>query len=83
MAPATIAGEALVLMANILPTGYYSAKSGVGMLIGMAPRDSMIVVVGCGTVGLCAIVAAAHLRPRRLFAVDSVGDRLEQAQKLG
>ncbi|KAI8212041.1 hypothetical protein K4K52_009009 [Colletotrichum sp. SAR 10_76] len=54
-------------MADIFPTGYYAAKS----------------VVGCGPVGLCAIVAAANLRPQRLLAIDSVIDRLERAEKLG
>ncbi|KAF4887784.1 putative zinc-type alcohol dehydrogenase-like protein YbdR [Colletotrichum fructicola] len=83
VAPATIADEALVLMADIFPTGYYAVKSGMEMLTGMAVRDSTIVVVGSGPVGLCAIVAAANLRPQRLLAIDSVKDRLGRAEKLG
>jgi threonine dehydrogenase-like Zn-dependent dehydrogenase len=42
-----------------------------------------MVVIGCGPVGLCAIVAAAELKPKHLFAIDSVDSRLEQAKKLG
>ncbi|KAJ0363658.1 hypothetical protein COL26b_012868 [Colletotrichum chrysophilum] len=70
-------------MADIFPTGYYAVKSGMEMLTGMAVRDSTIVVVGSGPVGLCAIVAAANLRPQRLLAIDSVKDRLGRAEKLG
>lgn len=70
-------------MTDIFPTGYYAAKSGMEMLTSMAVRDSTIVVVGCGPVGLCAIVAAANLRPQRLLAIDSVKDRLGRAEKLG
>ena len=40
-------------------------------------------VIGCGPVGLCAIVTAADFSPRHLFAVDSVPDRLKHAQVLG
>ncbi|EWG55894.1 hypothetical protein FVEG_17617 [Fusarium verticillioides 7600] len=46
-------------------------------------QDSTIVVIGCGPVGLCAIVAAAVLKPKHLFAVDSVQSRLDQAARLG
>ncbi|RBA13094.1 hypothetical protein FPRO05_13737 [Fusarium proliferatum] len=60
-APGTISDQALLLMADIFPTGFY----------------------GCGPVGLCAILAATHFKPRYLFAIDSVDSRLEQARKLG
>lgn len=40
-------------------------------------------MVGCGPVGLCAIVTASNLSPRRLYAVDSVPARLGHARALG
>jgi len=40
-------------------------------------------VVGCGPVGLCAVVAALEYGPARLFAIDSVPSRLELARSLG
>ena len=40
-------------------------------------------VIGCGSVGLCAILAALEYRPKCLFAVDSVPSRLEFSRKLG
>lgn len=82
-APATISDQALVLMADIFPTGYFGVKSAIEMSPGVNIREATIVVIGAGPVGLCAIIAAAHLQPRNLFVVDSVDSRLEQARKLG
>ncbi|KAL7896022.1 GroES-like protein [Trichoderma sp. TUCIM 5745] len=83
-APPSISDEALILMADIFPTGFFGVKSAVSL----APptfniNESTLVVIGCGPVGLCAIVAAAELKPKHLFAIDSVDSRLEQAKKLG
>ncbi|TVY63983.1 putative zinc-binding alcohol dehydrogenase [Fusarium oxysporum f. sp. cubense] len=82
-APDTISDQALVLMADIFPTGYFGVKSAVDMAQGIDFEDATVVVIGCGPVGLCAVIAAAHRRPRHLFAVDSIEDRLKQAQSLG
>ncbi|RGP66603.1 hypothetical protein FLONG3_8799 [Fusarium longipes] len=82
-APDGIHDQALILMADIFPTGYFGVKSGVEMMPSLDVRESTIVVIGCGPVGLCAVVAAAVLKPKHLFAVDSVPSRLEQAAKLG
>lgn len=40
-------------------------------------------MIGCGPVGICAIIAALEYKPKYLFAVDSVESRLEEARKLG
>lgn len=82
-APDNISDQALVLMADIFPTGYFGVKSALSMSPAVNIREATIVVVGCGPVGMCAIIAAAHQQPRHLFAVDSVSSRLEQAAKLG
>ncbi|KAK7209432.1 hypothetical protein V2G26_016610 [Clonostachys chloroleuca] len=82
-APPTISDQALVLMADIFPTGYFGVKSAIEMSPSIDVRDATIVVIGCGPVGLCAIVAAAHLQPKHIFAIDMVDSRLEQAKKLG
>lgn len=70
-------------MADIFPTGYFGVKSAIEMSPSIDVRDATIVVIGCGPVGLCAIVAAAHLQPKHIFAIDMVDSRLEQAKKLG
>lgn len=83
-APPSISDEALILMADIFPTGFFGVKSALSL----APptlniHESTMVIIGCGPVGLCAIVAAAELKPKHLFAIDSVDSRLEQAKQLG
>lgn len=45
--------------------------------------ESTVVVIGCGPVGLCAIIAAQSFNPKHLFAIDSVDSRLELAKGLG
>lgn len=40
-------------------------------------------MIGCGPVGLCALIAATSFSPARIFAIDSVPSRLELAKSLG
>jgi threonine dehydrogenase-like Zn-dependent dehydrogenase len=40
-------------------------------------------VLGCGPVGLCAVLAARELGARAVLAVDSVEERLELAARFG
>lgn len=82
-APAEISDSALILMADIFPTGFFGAKNAFSLLQPQPPSEATVVVVGCGPVGLCAIVSALEYRPRHLFAVDSVPSRLELARQLG
>jgi len=82
-APAEIEERVLVLTADIFPTGYFGAKNAFASLGNQPAAEAVIVVVGCGPVGLCAIISALEYRPKHLFAVDSVRSRLELAQKLG
>jgi threonine dehydrogenase-like Zn-dependent dehydrogenase len=82
-APPDIDDNALILMADIWPTGYFGAKNAFGMLEPLPPSEATVVVVGCGPVGLCAVIAALEYQPKHLFAVDSVESRLELAKNLG
>jgi threonine dehydrogenase-like Zn-dependent dehydrogenase len=83
VAPPEIQDRALVLMADIFPTGYFGAKNAFGLLQTQPAGETTVVVVGCGPVGLCAIVSALEHRPKHLFAVDSIASRLELAASLG
>lgn len=40
-------------------------------------------LIGCGPVGLCALINAENYKPKHLLAVDSVPSRLELAKSLG
>ncbi|KAF6843682.1 alcohol dehydrogenase, GroES-like domain-containing protein [Colletotrichum musicola] len=82
-APSTISDKALVLMADIWPTGFFGARNGFNMLSEEERSNATAVVIGCGPVGLCAIVSALEYRPKHVFAIDSVDSRLELAKGLG
>jgi 2-desacetyl-2-hydroxyethyl bacteriochlorophyllide A dehydrogenase len=74
--PDEVADEAAVFLADILPTGYGAvARGGVG-------RGDTVVVVGCGPVGLMAVLCAAGLAGR-LLAVDGVEARRRLAERIG
>jgi len=82
-APPEIGEKTLILMADIFPTGFFGAKNAFQMMNPQERIGACVVVVGCGPVGLCALVAALDRGPRHLFAVDSVEERLELARELG
>lgn len=82
-APESISDQALVLMADIFPTGYYGVKSAVELRPKVDISQSAFVVIGCGPVGICAIISALHLNPKQVFAVDNVDSRLQMAKSLG
>ena len=82
-APESISDRALILMADIFPTGFYGVKSALQLATPLDVGQSTVVIVGCGPVGLCAVACALHHRPQHLFAIDSVDSRLAQAKELG
>lgn len=82
-APRGIDELKLCLMADILPTGYFAAANALGPLAAEDLRDSVVVLIGCGPVGLCALVAAREYAPRAILAVDGIPSRLHRAEGLG
>ena len=45
--------------------------------------DAVFVCLGCGPVGLCAILTALSKGVRTIYVVDSVEDRLREAESMG
>lgn len=45
--------------------------------------EATVVLVGCGPVGLCALINAENYKPKNLLAVDSIQSRLDLAKSLG
>jgi threonine dehydrogenase-like Zn-dependent dehydrogenase len=82
-APAGIDDKYLVLMADIWPTGFFAAHNGFSSFKPEEISELTVVVIGCGPVGLCAVINAEEYKPKHLFAVDSVDSRLELAKGLG
>lgn len=70
-------------MADIYPTGFFAASNGFKEYTKEQATDLTVVVIGCGPVGLLAIINALEYKPKHLLAVDSVAPRLELAEKLG
>jgi threonine dehydrogenase-like Zn-dependent dehydrogenase len=69
--------EEALFAGDILATGWFGAESA-----GAAPGRS-VAVVGCGPVGLMAVIAARELGAERIFAVDALPDRLALAARWG
>jgi threonine dehydrogenase-like Zn-dependent dehydrogenase len=82
-APEGIDEKYLVLMADIWPTGFFAAKNGFSSFTPEQIKELTVVVIGCGPVGLCAVINAEEYKPKHLFAVDSVESRLDLARGIG
>ena len=66
-----------LLLGDIFSTGYFCAdNAGIN-------ENGVYVVIGCGPVGLMTVVAAKHLNAGKLFAIDYIPERLEQAKEFG
>ncbi len=76
-APADLSDEQILFLTDILPTGYFAAEGAR-----LQPGCS-VVVIGCGPVGLCAVLCAQLFGPAKILAVDRVPHRLEQARAFG
>ena len=74
--------EMLVLMADIFPTGYFAASRFLKNLPERDREEFTTVVIGCGPVGLCAITSALTM-VKTVYAIDSVQERLDEAEKIG
>ncbi len=75
--PDGVEREEALLLGDVLSTGYFCAKNArVG-------AGDTCVVVGSGPVGLMAIVGARELGVERVYAVDSIPERLELAGTYG
>ncbi|KEF56200.1 uncharacterized protein A1O9_07781 [Exophiala aquamarina CBS 119918] len=83
--PDGIDDELLIMMCDIFPTGYYGAMRAIECFrsADLANANAVFVCLGCGPVGLCAILTARSKGVRTIYVVDSIDDRLDQAAKLG
>jgi alcohol dehydrogenase len=77
-APDGVTDEALLMLADILPTGYE-----VGVLNGKVVPGDVVAVVGAGPIGLSAIMGAKLYSPSHIVAIDKADSRLEAAKQFG
>ena len=82
-APDGVDEKLLVLMADIFPTGYFAASNAFRGFDQETIEQSVVLLIGCGPVGLCALINALEYKPKVILAVDRVESRLKLAEKLG
>ncbi|MEO1050879.1 MAG: alcohol dehydrogenase family protein [Bacteroidota bacterium] len=75
--PDGVSQEEAILLGDVFSTGFFCAQNAE-----IRP-DGTYVVIGCGPVGLMAIVSAIELGATKVFAVDSIPARLNKAQQFG
>uniref|UniRef100_A0A0B7KSZ3 Alcohol dehydrogenase-like N-terminal domain-containing protein n=1 Tax=Bionectria ochroleuca TaxID=29856 RepID=A0A0B7KSZ3_BIOOC len=80
--PDGVPKELLVLMANIFPTGYFAAARFLKDLTPRDREDYTTIVIGCRPVGICAITSALTM-VKTVYAIDSVPERLTEAEAIG
>jgi 2-desacetyl-2-hydroxyethyl bacteriochlorophyllide A dehydrogenase len=75
--PEGMSDEVALFAGDVMGTGYHAIEHA-----GMRSGDS-VAVLGLGPVGLCAVQAAQAAGATRVFAIDSVAQRLEMAARFG
>ncbi|MYN08600.1 zinc-dependent alcohol dehydrogenase family protein [Pseudoduganella aquatica] len=76
--PANAEEAALVMLSDILPTGFEC-----GVLNGKVAPGSSVAIVGAGPVGLAALMTAQFYSPAQIIMVDIDPHRLELSRRFG
>ncbi len=76
--PAGADEEALVMLSDILPTGFEC-----GVLNGKVEPGSTVAIIGAGPVGLAALLTAQFYSPAEIIMVDLDDNRLDMARRFG
>jgi len=76
--PAGADEEALVMLSDILPTGFEC-----GVLNGKVQPGGSVAIVGAGPIGLAALLTAQFYSPAAIIMVDLDDNRLEVAKRFG
>ncbi len=70
--------EAMVMLSDILPTGYEC-----GVLNGEVSPGSSVAIVGAGPIGLAALMTAQFYSPAEIIVIDLNENRLDAARRFG
>jgi alcohol dehydrogenase len=76
--PAGIGEDGLVMLSDILPTGFEC-----GVLNGKVAPGSTICIVGAGPIGLATLLTAQFYSPAQTIVIDPDENRLDTARRLG
>ncbi|MDB4990140.1 MAG: alcohol dehydrogenase [Myxococcaceae bacterium] len=70
--------EAMVMLSDILPTGFEC-----GVLNGKVTPGSTVAIVGAGPIGLASLLTAQLYSPAEIIVIDLDDNRLEVAKRFG
>ena len=76
--PQGVSDEAVLMVADILPTSYE-----VGILNGHVAPGDVVAIVGAGPIGLSAVMGARLYSPSHVIAIDLADNRLDAAKQFG
>ncbi len=76
--PAGSDEDALVMLSDIMPTGYEC-----GVLNGKLEPGMTVAIVGAGPIGLATLLTAQFYAPARLIVIDLEDNRLAVARRFG
>ncbi len=76
--PAGADEDALVMLSDILPTGFEC-----GVLNGKVQPGNTVAIVGSGPIGLAALLTAQFYSPAEIIMIDLDDNRLEVAKRFG
>jgi len=76
--PEGVDEEALVMLSDILPTGFEC-----GVLNGKVEPGSRVAIVGAGGIGLAALLTAHFYSPAEIIMIDLDQNRLQVAKRFG
>src|SRR4051812_27067655 len=76
--PAGLDDEALVMLSDILPTGFEC-----GVLNGQVMPGDTIAIIGAGPIGLATLLTAQFYAPAQIIVIEQDDNRLEVAKLFG
>lgn len=76
--PAEVDEEALVMLSDILPTGFEC-----GVLNGKIQPGSTVAIIGAGPIGLATLLTAQFYSPAEIIMIDLDDNRLQFAKQFG
>lgn len=76
--PAGADEEALVMLSDILPTGYEC-----GVLNGQVKPGDVLAIVGAGPIGMAALLTAQFYSPSQIIMIDTDDNRLALSKTFG
>jgi alcohol dehydrogenase len=76
--PEDVEEEALVMLSDILPTGFEC-----GVLNGKVQPGDKVAIIGAGPIGLAALLTAQFYSPAEIIMIDVDENRLDVAKRFG